>query len=146
MSQVSKILLQKEHLNKVLSLLFTLIVNIQNKKSAEILLNELLTPTEKIMLAKRLACFYLLLKEIPIREIKDILKLSTSTIAYLKHFLENSSNLRSYLRDRMTKEEIKNIFEDFIVDMLYGIPRKGSNWSQNLKQYYDHQQKRKEPI
>jgi len=53
----------------------------QNKNSLSKVINELLTPTEKTMLAKRLAIILMLKSHTPQHKIADILKVSPSTIA-----------------------------------------------------------------
>ncbi len=146
MPQVSKRYLQEEKILKIFDLFFDLMSQINNKKRAENIFTEFLTSTEKIMLGKRIACYYLLYKKIPIRQISDVLKLSTSTILYLRYFFDNSTYIKKFLEQRMRTEKVKNFFEDFFVEMYYGMPKKGSDWKRDKKIYFRHQEKRKEPF
>lgn len=146
MSQVSKKYIKQEKLNKIFSLFFDLVTSVKNKNEADITISELLTPTEKVMLAKRITCFYLILKDIPNREIADLLKLSTSTVCYLKHTLNNLILLKKFLSKRLFSEKIQNIFIDILTDIFYGMPRKGANWGVQ-KQTYDKLKKSlREPL
>ncbi len=146
MSQVSKRYLPEEKFDKIFSIFFEIISSIFDKKEAEAILSELLTPTEKIMLAKRITCFYLLRKEVSIYQIAETIKLSTSTVSYLKHILSESPQIQDYLANKINHEKIKNFMEDLLVEFLYGGLRKGSNWKTDKKMYYQHKQKRQQPL
>jgi|GEM_PF-2360209 len=146
MPQVSKRHISEDKLQRIFSLFFDLILSISNKNEAEKILDELLTSTEKIMIAKRVVCFYLLLKNIPWYQIEETIKLSSSTIAYFKHFLDDSPSIRNYLSNKLKEEKVKHFFEDILVEFLFGMTRKGSNWAQDKKTYNDHIRKRKEEL
>lgn len=138
MTQISKRYIPEEKLNRIFSLLFDLILSISDKKEAEDILSELLTPTERIMVAKRVACFYMLLKNVPNNQIADVIKLSTATVTYFKHYLENSRYISEYFSDKLVSEKIKNFLQDLLVEYLYNLPRKGSNWGENKKTYWKY--------
>ena len=139
MAQISKKYLIKDRLNKIFQMFFYLIIKIKNKKDANIILSELLTSTEKIMIAKRVACFYLLCKKVTIRDISDILKLSTSTVFYYRQLYKNKEKLKEYLHKKIFKEKIKETVKDIFMEFYYNAPRKGSDWSTNKKIYYKYQ-------
>lgn len=146
MSQVSKHILPKAKLDKIFSLLCDLLVDVTDKQEAEGIFSELLTPTENIMLAKRIACYYLIYKKVPNNQIADILKMSTSTVSYLKYVFTDSPTLQEFLSIKINQEKVKHFLEDLLVEVMYGSLRKGSNWSMNRKIYHEHQRKRQEPI
>jgi len=98
------------------------------------------------MIAKRVACFYLLIKEVPIHEIEDALKISTSTAAYFKHFLDQSLIIKDYLSNKLKNDKLKHLLEDIFIDIFYGTLKKGSNWSEDKRIYYQHQRKRQDPL
>ncbi|EKE15283.1 MAG: hypothetical protein ACD_12C00092G0001 [uncultured bacterium] len=145
MPQISKRDLPKDKLNKAFDLFFDLIVNINNKNQAETLLQELLTPTEKIMIAKRIACFYLFTKDVPSSQIGQLIKLSQSTICHFKYLFNNSHEIKKFFSKRINDEQIKLFLKDILVDFI-GSTRKGSDWSFNKKIYYQHQRERKQPL
>ncbi len=146
MAQISKRYIDQTMMSRINELFFDLLLTLTDKKEVGEVLNELLTPTEKTMLAKRVACFYLLIKKVPIREIEDTLKISTSTATYFKHYLDRSLIIREYLLNKLKNEKLKHLFEDIFVDIFYGTLKKGSNWSEDKRIYYRHQRKRQQPM
>ena len=146
MAQISKRYVDQTMISRINELLIDLLLTLFDKKEADEVLNELLTPTEKTMIAKRIACFYLLIKKVPIHEIEDTLKISTSTVAYFKHYLDRSSIIKKYLANKLKNEKFKHFIEDVFVDIFYGTLKKGSNWSEDKRIYYEHQRKRQQPM
>ncbi len=80
MPQVSKYPVSGEVYERIINLLFETISGLQTKKAVSDFFEEFLTPTEHIMLAKRLAIGLLLAKEYQYRDISKILNVSLSTI------------------------------------------------------------------
>lgn len=80
MPQLSKKPLPYEVKEKILNTLFDSIINIGRRNVVKEFIDNLLTPTEKIMLAKRLAAAYFLEKGCTYKFISKILKLSPTTI------------------------------------------------------------------
>jgi len=146
MAQISKRNIDQKKLTRIYNLFFDLLLSISDKKEADEVLNGLLTSTEKTMISKRVACFYLLLKNVPFHEIEDTLKLSTSTIAYFKHFLDRSLTIKNYLSNKLKNEKVKHLFKDIFVEIFHGSLKKGSNWSEDKRIYYQHQRKRQQPF
>jgi len=146
MPQVSKRYIPKEKLRKIFDLFFSLMVSLKDKNEAENVLAEFLTPTEKIMIAKRIACFYLIFKRVPASQIADSIKLSFSTITHFNYVFENSRWIKKFFTKRLTQEKIKNFLEDVFVEFFYGLPRKGSDWRSNKKTYFQHKLRRQQPI
>jgi Trp operon repressor len=81
MPHVSKQKLKVETANEIYAALLEVISSTPESKKRKQLLNELLTGTEKIMLAKRLAVIFLLAKKVPPYRIWNKLKISPSTVA-----------------------------------------------------------------
>ena len=146
MAQISKRYVDQTMMNRINELLFDLLLTMADKKEVNSVLSELLTTTEKTMIEKRVACFYLLIKKVSIREIEDTLKISTCTVTYFKHFLDRSVVIKEYLSNKLKNEKVKHLFEDIFVDIFYGTLKKGSNWSEDKKIYYQHQRKRQQPM
>lgn len=146
MAQISKRNIDKELLLRINEIFYDLFLNMTDKQEIESVLNELLTITEKTMIVKRIACFYLLIKKVSIYEIKDTLKISTSTATYFKHYLDRSIVIKDYFSNKLRNEKFKHLIEDIFVDIFYGTLKKGSNWSEDKKVYYQHQRKRQQPM
>lgn len=146
MPQVSRRYLPEEKLKKIFDLFFNLIVSLGDRNETEAVLAEFLTPTEKVMIAKRIACFYLIHKKVPGTQIADALKLSLSTVTHHTYVYENAKQIREFLSRKSTEEKIKNFFEDLWVEFFYGMPRKGANWGWQKKMYNQHKIRRQEPL
>lgn len=86
MPQVSKYLLEKQVKNRVFEVFWKTIAGLNTTPQVKEFFDELLTPTEKIMLAKRLAISILLYKKYSYEDIVDILKVSPSTIGNIARF------------------------------------------------------------
>lgn len=146
MAQISKRNIDQKKLTRIYDLFLDLLLSISDKKEADEVLSELLTSTEKTMITKRVACFYLLIKKVPTHEIEDTLKLSTSTVTYFKHFLDRSLTIKEYLSNKLKNEKVKHLFEDIFVEIFHGTLKKGSNWSEDKRIYCQRQRKRQQPF
>lgn len=84
-------------------------------------LSDLLTKTERVMLAKRLSIALLLTKGYDYGSIKDILKVSSSTIGSIASWLDRSGEGYKLLLEKWLKEEkLKKFWED-IDRFLYRV-------------------------
>jgi len=81
MPHVSKQLLQKEKFGEIHKQLLKVVSTLSRTGSAKIIFNELLTKTEKLMLAKRLAVIVMIDQGESIYGIENTLKVSPSTVA-----------------------------------------------------------------
>jgi TrpR-related protein YerC/YecD len=120
MSQVSKYPLKQKVFEKMFELLSKAIINSNNKEEVESLLDDLLTPTEKIMLAKRLAIAVLLTKGYFYKTIQEIIRVSTPTIAMVSLSLKYKGKGFKSFTSQILKEEKSNEFWDKIEDLVLG--------------------------
>lgn len=81
MTQVSRYPISKAVYERILEIFLGILVRIKTKKEAQRFLEDLLTPTEQVMLAKRLAIAFLLEKDYDHRTITKVLRVSSGTIA-----------------------------------------------------------------
>lgn len=81
MPQVSKRIISKDIESRMFETLWEAIAKVKSTEEVQTFLNDLLSPTEKTMMAKRLAIAALLLKGFNYESIKDSLKVSNETIA-----------------------------------------------------------------
>lgn len=88
MPQVSKIKLDKKAEQKLIRLMGLILVKIKTDHQMESFLLSFLTPTEKLMLAKRLVAIILIREGIPHSNISSSLHLTRATIARLELFSE----------------------------------------------------------
>ncbi|OHA06206.1 MAG: hypothetical protein A2934_05710 [Candidatus Sungbacteria bacterium RIFCSPLOWO2_01_FULL_47_10] len=80
MPQVSRRKLEKDVMEKILATLFESLLKINDGNLVKEFLDDFLTPTEKIMLAKRLAAAYFLEQGHGYRFISEVLKMSPTTV------------------------------------------------------------------
>ncbi len=119
MVRISKIKLQDDILMRIYQLFFELVLRSQSKDSFLDLLDDILTPTEKIMLAKRIGIIYLVIKGVDQRTIAHVLKVSSSTVA--SHALlihKQDSRVVVIIRKMLTKEKVLGFIEDVFADLF----------------------------
>lgn len=80
MPQISKHQLSTEVRDEIIENLWLSLVTLSKKEEASSFIDDLLTNTEKVMLAKRLAIAVLLLRNWKYDDIKNFLKVSSGTI------------------------------------------------------------------
>lgn len=88
MSQVSKKSLSKDTEEKLFSIFFSSFTKLSNSSDIQKFLFDLLSPTERTMLAKRLAIAYLLTKGYRYETIKETVNVAQETIARVNLILK----------------------------------------------------------
>lgn len=124
MPHLSKKAVKKKIFKKISADLIDAIAAAHSKNEIKAVLNELLTPTEKIMLAKRLSILVMILKGYPLRTIEKTLKVSPSTI----HRFWRASKERTYqIVVRKVKKDARR--EKFWerMEMLLDLPSMGKD-------------------
>ena len=98
MSRVSKRPLDERLLSKIYRLFYEVFSRNKNQDDFLLIIDDILSSSEKIMLSKRLAIIYLLIKGVDYRDIMDTLKVSSATVVfYASIFLKRSSKLRNII-------------------------------------------------
>lgn len=121
MPQVSKIRLRKEIEERMFKIFFQSMADAKTPKETENLLNDLLTPTEKIMLAKRLAIALLLLRGYDYSTVRQILKVSYGTISRVANWLKIEGSGYRKILTKMARQEIWKDLLNQINDVFIGI-------------------------
>ena len=112
MVQISRKKLPKELLSKLLLLFFEVVGKKNKNDEFEKIINDLFSETERIMVIKRIAIMYLLMKQIQPVIIADVLSVSLSTVAKFSILMEKSEGVVPYLKKLLQKEKIADFFED----------------------------------
>lgn len=132
MTQVSKYPIRKEVADKIFEIFVKTVINVKKKDEAEQLISDLLTPTERIMLAKRLAIAFLLEKGYEYRTIRNILRVSSPTIAGVSHALKYGSHgYKKLITQILQEESIKKFLEEAViklVSMPAAATKGGGSW------------------
>lgn len=148
MPQVSKRFIKKEVHERIYSLFISSIVFCNTKDTALEFINDIFTPTEKVMMAKRLSMAFMLSEGYDYRKISSLLKVSTSTIGSVAVGLKNGGNgTRNIINKIKRNESTKKIWEEIgesIVDMLANT--RGMNWSQTKKDAYRYKISHRKPF
>ena len=130
MTQVSRIPLRKEIEKRIFEIFLNSLARVRHKEIVEDFINDLLSPVEKMMLAKRLSIAYLLKKGYDQRSISKLLKVSLSTVNRVSLRLQLGGKGYERVFMDIERDEKSNDFwqklDDFINDI---VPPKGRNWS-----------------
>ena len=119
MPHISSKKLKKENLQKLYDEFSVALEKSAKKSWAKLFLNDFLTRTEKIMLAKRFAVIYLLAKDVPVSYIAEALCMSPTTISRmsLKYEIGKYSSLLKAI-----KTEDKDIWGILEKILRAGLP------------------------
>lgn len=111
MTQVSKYPISKAIYERILEIFFKVFVRIKTKNEAEQFIKDFLTPTEQIMLAKRLAIAFLLEKNYDFRTISRILRVSLTTIARVNLMRKyGDQGYQRMIKGMLREEKMKEFF------------------------------------
>ena len=141
MTQVSKYPISKKVADRIFDVFLKTLVEIKSNKEADEFISDLLTPTEKIMLAKRLAIAFLLEKNYDYRTIQKIIRVSAPTITSVNNARKYGSEGYKKLVAKIIKEEKLISFFDETVEKLLSIPselEKGSGTWSYLKEQVEN--------
>jgi len=109
MAQVSKYPITRDIYQRILEVFSKALVNVTTQKKADRFIDDLFTPTERIMFAKRLSAAFLLEKGYSYREISKILRVSTSTIGWVALRMGKES-FRSFIIEILKDEKINEFW------------------------------------
>lgn len=148
MTQVSRRFLDKKTQEHIFQTFVSAASKLSSPSLTQSFLQDLLTPTEQIMLAKRLCIAYMLQKNYPQRSIADTLKLSTTTITRVSNSLKSQNNGYKQVIDSMLiDEKVSDFFNK--LDTLIGKvipPPKGANRQQHYKRKYAYERSKNKPF
>jgi len=112
-------------LKKIFELFFEVVGKQNNKDVFFSVIFDVLSSTEQLMIAKRIAAMYLIQKQIDYSVICDVLKISSASIAKYSLLLERSRGMRKVLSSLIQHDKINLIFKDFLASIngpgSYGI-------------------------
>lgn len=136
MTRISKRQVEDKVMNKIYTLLFETVGKKSNKKDFFSILNDVLSPTEKIMVGKRVGIMFLLLKNIEYEMISDVLKVSSTTVAKFHSIIKKSKKIKEVLSSIVTKEKLFEVLMETWLNLrkpgTYGISWK-SAWQSKIE-------------
>ena len=105
MPHVSKKRLDKRQEKELIRNFELVLTKISNDSQMHDFLGSLLTPTEKVMLAKRLAIVVLLKEEIPQASVVSALNVTQATVSRMQLFLESRGGGYEIALNKLAKEK-----------------------------------------
>lgn len=118
MPQISKYPLAKDIDKQLRVTLWQALSELSNKEEVSQFLEDLLTRTERTMLSKRLYVALLLEKGYSYGEIKQVLKVSSSTIGSVNNMLKEGQGYKLVVKSLIGKEKMNEFF--IRVDSILG--------------------------
>lgn len=146
MAQVSKYPISNAVYERILDIFFKTLIKIKTKSEANQFIKDFLTPTEQIMLSKRLAIAFLLEKEYDFRSISKILRVSLGTIASVNLMRKHGGQGYQKMIGKLLREEK---VKDFLIQVSevasgqLGRSRKGGGAWRYLHKELEKKGKRK---
>lgn len=142
MTQVSKYPISNDVYERISEIFFKVLICIGTKSEASNFIKDFLTPTEQIMLAKRLAIVFLLERGYDYRSIGRVLRVSLPTVARVNLMRKyGSQGYQTMIKKLLREEQIK----DFLLkvgEALTEVVGKGGKGS-GLWRYLHQELKRK---
>jgi len=118
MTQISKIPLRKEIEKRMFEVFLDTVTMVQNRTHVQNLLEDWLSPTEKVMLAKRLSIALLLTKQYNQRSIAKILHVGLETISKVSRALKSGTGGYGMVAAEFIKQERSDTLWEKIDDAL----------------------------
>ena len=138
MPRVSKRPVSEELLSKTYKLFYEVFSRNKDQDDFLLIIDDIFSSSEKIMISKRLAIIYLLIKGVDYRDIMNTLKVSSATVVfYASTFLKRSSKVRSIIENMLNKEKVLNFLDDFFADIMIHPGIYKGHW----QMYWDHKRK-----
>ncbi len=122
MAQVSKYPISKVVADRIFEVFIKTLIGIKEKKEADDFIYDLFSPTEKIMLSKRIAIAFLLLKGYQYREISKILRVSLTTIGAVSLSIKHGRGSYERVLTKITRDEDLEEFFSKVVEKLLSTP------------------------
>lgn len=147
MTQISRIPLRKEIETRIFDIFLNSLAKVRLKGDVFKFINDLLSPTEQLMLAKRLSIAFLLHKGYDQRTICKILKVSLATVSRVSLKLQvGGEGYRKVTKEIISDEKMDEFWhklDDFISEL---VPPKGRGWSQLRKDRWMAKLNRQKPF
>ncbi|MEK7188346.1 MAG: Trp family transcriptional regulator [Patescibacteria group bacterium] len=110
MPQVSQYPISKDVYQRVFDVFLRTIAGLRTKKEVSNFFEEFLTPTERIMFAKRLAIGLLLAKKYDYRGISKILRVSTTTVSSISILYRYGADFRKVIDNIVSDEAMEEFW------------------------------------
>jgi len=133
MSQVSRRYLSPKIESQIFDIFVESFTSLSSAQKSTDFLYDLLSPVEQVMLGKRLAIAYMLLKGRAQRDVADTLKVSQATVNKVNASLKIGNGYRTIISHMLQKEKVVSFFDGLEEKLDHLLPPKGANWSEHYK-------------
>ena len=141
MVNLTKKYVDEKKLIKINQLMFEILNKADYKDDFLEIVKDILSPPEQLMVAKRIAIIYLLLKGVDHSTIARYLKSSRATVAkFSLLFYDKETKLIEIIGDLLNNENINHFFEDLFADIFISPGLKIGHW----QMHWDHKRRQKE--
>ncbi|MBI4130091.1 hypothetical protein HY468_02125 [Candidatus Roizmanbacteria bacterium] len=142
MAQLSKYPMDKQLEERMYEVFYQTLADLKTSESVQEFLCDLLSKSEQTMLAKRLAIAVLLVKGANYAYIRDVLKVSTSTVVAVHSWLESGGVGYQRAIDRLIRQEKTEAFLDTIEEVIerITIPRPHTDWRKARSETWQRRQ------
>lgn len=113
---------------EIYDIFFQTLTKQRSKQSLEAVVQGILSKSEKLMIAKRVAILYLYNKTVPVGDIATTLKVSKATVYKFTTILEKNERLHNTLLSIANEKKLIDVFVEVVND-LHGVGTPTANWS-----------------
>ncbi len=142
MVQISKKKLPKDVLAKLFLLFFEVVGKKYLRNEFQEVIDDLFSETEQIMIIKRIAIIYLLLKDVDNATISEVLSVSPATICRFASLTRKNEGIVKYLNKVLKHEKIADFFNEVFYELFARPGKYGINWSNAWKTKFEHERKK----
>jgi len=148
MAQVSKRFLRKDVEERIFELFWNSFSSISTRERAAVFLNDLLSPVEKTMIAKRLTIAFLLTKGYNYQEINQLIKVSDTTICKINsQLLSSGKGYKAIINEIIKGEKWAKFWLDLDSFFSKVIPlTPGTNWKEVRRRQWEERRKEQKPF
>jgi uncharacterized protein YerC len=126
MTQISKYPISDDIYQRIVEILSEAIAGLSSKSQVSLFFKEFFSPSERIMLGKRLSIGFLLAKGYKYREISKILRVSTTTITTYAMLYKYEDSYRKVVKKILKDEEVAKFWEDIGEKITLLLAKPGS--------------------
>lgn len=143
MPQISKIKLNSEIEDRIFSLLWKSLSRLEDSDESAEFMSDLLTETERLMVAKRLSIAILVYRGNSPSEIREVLNVSFSTIGSVSGWVKNSTEKTKQILEEVSNQKDWEALNDKLEEIFDKIPpRRNSDWSKAGKEKWNRKKVR----
>lgn len=127
MTRISRRPVKDRIMQRILQLFFEAVGKKSKQEDFLAVMHDLLSPTERVMIAKRVTIIFLLMKKIDYQTISDVVKVSAATVAKFQIIMENSKGIVKALQLMLLNDNLVNLFDEIML-AFKGPGMHGTDW------------------